>query len=232
MRFRLLGCDYDRTVATEGVLVERARDALAAVRASGRAVVLVTGRTMDELLDVFQELDLFDRIVVENGAVMHSPAAGEERVLCPPVSSRLRDELQRERVPLVVGRAILSTASSNDEVVRATVRALGIDCDLVYNRDSIMVLPIGCSKASGLNAAAADLGIPMEQTVAVGDGENDVALLEAAGVGVAVENAVDLLKARADIVLVRPAADGISDLCASLAQRDLADLLEASAVAS
>lgn len=232
MRFRLLGCDYDRTIATEGVVVDRVREGLEGVRASGRAVVLVTGRTMEELLDVFQELTLFDRVVVENGAVMHTPGGDEERVLCPPVSSRLRAELERERIPVVVGRAILSTAAANDEAVRAAVRSLGIDCDLVYNRDSIMVLPIGCSKASGLNAAAADLRVPMEQTVAVGDGENDVALVEAAGVGVAVENAVDLLKARADIVLARPGAAGIADLCASLAQRDLEDLLEASAVAS
>lgn len=232
MRYRLLGCDYDRTIATEGVVADQVRAGLAAVRESGRALVLVTGRTMDELLDVFEELTLFDRIVVENGAVMHTPASGQEQALCPPVSSRLRAQLQRERIPVIVGQAILSTATANEEAVRAAVASLGIDCDLVQNRDSIMVLPIGCSKASGLNAAAAGLAIPMEQTVAVGDGENDVALLEAAGVGVAVENAVDMLKARADIVLARPGAGGIRELCASLAQRDLADLLEASAVAS
>jgi hydroxymethylpyrimidine pyrophosphatase-like HAD family hydrolase len=65
--------------------------------------------------------------------------------------------------------------------------------------------------------------------VAVGDGENDVALLRAAGVGVAVENAVEELKAEADIVLTAPAGDGIRMLCASLVRDDLADLLEDSA---
>ncbi|MFN2581888.1 MAG: HAD family hydrolase, partial [Candidatus Dormibacteria bacterium] len=58
--------------------------------------------------------------------------------------------------------------------------------------------------------------------------ENDLALLDAAGVGVAVENAVDALKQHADIVLVRPAADGITELCESLVRDDLADLLETS----
>lgn len=230
MRFRLLACDYDRTIATEGVVVEQVSQALAAVRASGRALVLVTGRTMEELLDVFQELELFDRIVVENGAVLHIPATGEDRLLCPPLPATLAQELQRDHIPLVVGRAIISTASTNDAAVGAAVRTLGIECDLVYNRDSIMALPGGCNKAVGLMAVAGDLGVPMEHVVAVGDGENDIALLEVAAVGVAVENSVDQLKERADIVLTLPGPAGFAQLCASLAQRDLADLLKASAV--
>ena len=229
MRFRLLACDYDRTIAVEGVVGEVARQALRAVRGSGRALVLVTGRTEAELADVFDDPALFDRVVVENGAVLQRPGSRTERRLCAAVPGELLTELRHRGVrPLVVGRSIVSTSSNNEPAVKAALHALRLRRDVVLNRDSVMVMAPGCGKASGLTAAAEDLGVPMAETVAVGDGENDLALLEAAGVGVAVENAVDQLKRRADIVLRRPGSAGIHDLCASLVQFDLEDLLEAS----
>ena len=230
MRFRLLACDYDRTIASEGVVEAPVRAALRAVRDSGRLLVLVTGRTLDELLNVFTELRLFDRLVVENGAVLIDPAREGERVLCGAVPERLIDELRRRGIgPLIIGRSMLSTPITNDQAVYGVVRELGLELALIPNRDSLMILRAGCGKDSGLEAAAAELAVPMAEVVAVGDGENDVALIDAAGVGVAVDHAVPELKERADIVLRRPGTAGIVELCRSLAERDLADLLEASA---
>lgn len=229
MRFGLLACDYDRTIATEAVVGETVRQALRSVRDSGRRLVLVTGRTEAELRDVFGDTRLFDRVVVENGALLSNPETGAGRELCPPVPAALLTELRHLSIrPLVVGRSMISTAITNEAAVKAVLHRLGIPRDLVLNRDSVMVMPPGCSKASGLSAAAEELGIPLAECVAVGDGENDVALLEAAGAGVAVENAVDELKLRADIVLRRPGAAGVRDLCESLVEHDLEDLLEAS----
>ena len=54
------------------------------------------------------------------------------------------------------------------------------------------------SKGSGLAFVAEHLGFELSRTVAFGDGENDLELLDAAGYAVAVENAHDDLKARAD----------------------------------
>lgn len=232
MRFRLLACDYDRTIATDGVVGEAVRAALRAVRASGRRLVLVTGRNTEELLDVFTELRLFDRLVVENGALMLDPERDVERLLCAPASTRLLEELRQRGIgPLIVGRSVLSTPIENDEAVRATAADLGLRLALIPNVDSLMIMAAGCGKAAGLEAAAAELSVPLAEAVAVGDGENDVALIDCAGVGVAVAHAVPELKEHADIVLQLPSPEGIIDLCRSLAERDLADLLEASAAA-
>ena len=229
MRFRLLACDYDRTIALNGVVPDPVRRALREVSASGRELVLVTGRTLEELLDVFDEPELFDRLILENGAVLHDPRRDRGRRLASPVPRELVAELQRREVqPLVVGEVIISTAAPNDAAILAALGDLGLDLKLSYNRDSVMVLPAEVSKATGLRAAAEELGVPAAHVVAVGDGENDLPLLDAAGVGVAVENAVEPLKERADIVLTKPAAEGIRELCASLIRHDLADLLEPS----
>jgi hydroxymethylpyrimidine pyrophosphatase-like HAD family hydrolase len=233
MRFRLLACDYDRTIATDGAVGETVRNALASVRDSGRRLLLITGRTEAELLQVFQDLELFDRIVIENGGVLRDPATGGDRLMCDPLPGLLLSELRRRGVrPLVVGQSMVSTAASNEAAVRAALAGIRMERNLVLNRDSVMVMPPGCSKATGLETAAAELGVSLAETVAVGDGENDLAFLDVAGVSVAVENAVEPLKQRADIVLRRPGADGIADLCESLAQRDLEDLLEVSPAAT
>jgi Cof subfamily protein (haloacid dehalogenase superfamily) len=71
------------------------------------------------------------------------------------------------------------------------------------------------SKGSGLAFVAEHLGFTAAQTVAIGDGENDLELLEWAGFGIAVENADDGLKARADWI------------CPSVDEAGVAQVLEA-----
>ena len=64
------------------------------------------------------------------------------------------------------------------------------------------ILPKGSCKGEGLRRLAAHLGIPMEKTIAIGDYDNDVSMIRAARLGVAVANAVPEAKAAADLVTV------------------------------
>jgi Cof subfamily protein (haloacid dehalogenase superfamily) len=66
------------------------------------------------------------------------------------------------------------------------------------------------SKGSGLAFVAEHLGFAASQTVAFGDGENDLELLEWAGFAVCVENGHELLKARADWICPGPADEGVA----------------------
>lgn len=62
------------------------------------------------------------------------------------------------------------------------------------------VTPRGCNKASGVRALAEYLSIPMEQVMCIGDNENDLEMLEAAGIGVAMGNGAEMAKAAADYI--------------------------------
>lgn len=73
MRFLALALDYDRTLASQGVVGQSTISALRAVRTSGRKLLLVSGRHFEEMLRIFPEHDLFDCMVLENGPLLYFP---------------------------------------------------------------------------------------------------------------------------------------------------------------
>ena len=67
----------------------------------------------------------------------------------------------------------------------------------------------GTTKAMGLRFLAEMFEIPIEETMAVGDSQNDMDIMQAAGIGVAMENATDEVKAIADFVTKSNLEDGV-----------------------
>ena len=70
--------------------------------------------------------------------------------------------------------------------------------------------PEGVSKASGLAGVAAELGVGQGEVLAIGDGRNDLEMLEWAGRGVAMGQAPDVVKASADAVTAPWEEDGVA----------------------
>lgn len=67
----------------------------------------------------------------------------------------------------------------------------------------------GISKADGVAAAAAHMGIARQDTIAVGDGANDLEMIAYAGIGVAIEGSAAELVALADRTAARPRQEGL-----------------------
>lgn len=72
------------------------------------------------------------------------------------------------------------------------------------------VIPSSINKGQGVVDTCRALGIGAEDTIAFGDAENDIPMLKAAGVGVAMANATEEVKAAADAVTESNNADGIA----------------------
>ncbi len=223
MRFAALATDYDGTLARDGRVSAATVSALERLRASGRRLLLVTGRELRDLQQVFARLDLFDLAVLENGATLYFPQERREQLLAEPPPAEFVEACRRARVaPLSVGRVVVATTEAEVPKVLEAIHALGLELQPIFNRGSVMILPSGVNKATGLAAALRQLGLSRHNLVAVGDAENDHAFLSFCECGAAVGNALPALKERADLVMRGPDGEGVAELIDALVRDDLA----------
>lgn len=124
-----------------------------------------------------------------------------ERIVVPDLSAALPE-----------GTPKLLIIGGHDELARHKPRIEAIGSGKLVTTFSkphyLEILHPEVNKGTGLGHLAEHLGIPIEETIAVGDNLNDVEMLRAAGLGIAVANAHETLKERADVVLSRSAAEG------------------------
>src|SRR5262249_54509767 len=148
----------------------------------------------------------------ENGGVLFDPGTRQVDDLADPPPPALLAGLEHLGVPFSTGRIIISTVVPHEREVLTTIRSLGLEFQIIFNKESVMVLPSGVSKESGLRAALQRLGLSLHNTVGVGDAENDHAFLARTGFAVAVANARPALSAQADLVTTAPAGAGVREL--------------------
>ena len=225
MNWRILACDYDGTLAHDGVLTEPTAMALDQFRVAGGRLLMVTGRELPDLQGVCGVLDKFEWIVAENGALLYRPADGFTRLLCEPASAELAQKLaQAGAQPLSVGRAIVATREPYEQVAAELIKELGLELQIIFNKGAVMILPTGVNKATGLTAVLSSIKVAPEDVAAIGDAENDRALLAMCGLGVAVSNAVPKLKEHADVVTKGARGDGVVELIGRLLGGELGEI--------
>lgn len=224
MRFLVLAFDYDGTLAKDGRVDAPTIEALERARASGRKLLLVTGRELDDLRRAFDREDLFDCIVAENGALLYWPAKREEQILAEQPSTVFVAALRAANVtPLSLGRVIVATWEPNETVVLEVIHELGLDWQITFNKGAVMVLPPGVNKGTGLAAALDAMTLSAHNVLAIGDAENDLAFLSACECGCAVSNALPLVKERADFVSALDHGAGVIDVVNRVLEDDFAD---------
>jgi hydroxymethylpyrimidine pyrophosphatase-like HAD family hydrolase len=225
VRYFAVATDYDGTLAENGAVHPETVRALERCVASGRRLVLVTGRLRADLERVFPHLDLFERVVTENGAVIWTPSTREERALeAPPPASFVEALRARGVTPLSVGRIIVATWQPQEKAVLETIRDAGLELHVEFNKGAVMILPPGITKRSGLSAALDDMELSLHNAVGIGDAENDHSFLAACECGVAVANALPSLARAADWVTPAPRGAGVAQLIDRLLADDLESL--------
>ncbi len=222
MRYLALCCDYDGTLATRGELLPDTVRALERLIASGRRLVMVTGRELDDLQSVCSRLDLFEYVVAENGALLYHPATRKEKTLADPPPEQFVSMLRERGVgPMSVGRVIVATWEPHETEVLRTIRDLGLELQVIFNKGAVMVLPAGVNKATGLAHALERMGLSAHNAIGIGDAENDHAFLHRCECAVAVANALPTLKQAADIVTTADHGAGVAELIDQILRDDL-----------
>lgn len=147
------------------------------------------------------------------------------RILTPYDTSYRRRLYQRyhEPEPQVVGpllpylagapvNKLLISDEANNDATRARLKALVGDRAHVTQAipDYVEVLPAGVSKGGSVRRVLDDFGIDPVHALAIGDGENDLEMLQMAGVGVAMGNAKAIVRAAADWVTASNDENGVA----------------------
>jgi hypothetical protein len=200
MKLCVLALDYDGTIAQNGRAEPLALESVREARARGLVVILVTGRILADLQRVLPEHELFDAIVAENGAVLAFPNVPIRRLTHPP-SQVLLDELRAADVVVSFGECIIEADADDAPKILEAISKRELPLVLQFNHGRVMVLPQGINKATGLREALNTLRLSLHNCVAIGDAENDYAMLDACEIGVAVAWGSKALQEIADEVL-------------------------------
>ena len=156
MRYLALAADYDGTLASDGVVFPDTAAAIERLVASGRKLILVTGRLLPELLEIFPQISLCELVVAENGGVLYRPATKEITLLADAPRPAFLEEVQHRGVQhLGLGHVIVATRVPYETVILDIIRDLGLELRIIFNKGAVMVLPHGINKATGLTAALA-----------------------------------------------------------------------------
>ena len=168
--------------------------------------------TLATTFDVRVNLYMGGKIYVERIDPVIREYMAKDRVTCVEIGN-LTAFLKRGRANpmptkfLAIGDG--ATLESLREVVHTTFPALS----LVRSEPTYLeVLPPGVCKGAALHSLCEHLGIERRQVVAMGDGPNDIELIEAAGLGIAVENAHPSLKERAGFISPSNEACGVAEV--------------------
>src|SRR5262249_31946855 len=116
----------------------------------------------------------------------------------------------------------VATWEPHETEVLETIRDLGLELQVIFNKGAVMVLPAGVNKATGLAFALDKLGLSAHNAVGIGDAENDHALLRSCEFSAAVSNALETLKETADVVTKGDHGAGVVELIEMLVKDDLA----------
>jgi HAD superfamily hydrolase (TIGR01484 family) len=219
--FLALAADYDGTLARDGVVDATPRHALERFKATGRRLILVTGRELPDLKRAFPALKIFRDVVAENGALIYNPEIGKARAIAAAPPAAFVGALRARGVaPLSVGRSIVATWEPHGAAVLDVIRELRLELQIIFNKGAVMILPPGINKAAGLAAALDELELSRHNVVAVGDAENDHAFLRSCGCAAAVANALAMVKEIADINLTRDHRAGVAELIERICRDD------------
>lgn len=221
MRYTVLATDYDGTLAHDGVVDEATLDALQRARAAGLRLVMVTGRELTSLFNTFAEFPVFEKIVAENGAVVHDPQRETIERLAEGPPPEFLQRLERAQIPISVGHSIVATVTPHDREMLDAIHTLGLAWHVIYNKGAAMALPLEVTKATGLAAVMKIMGVEPAEVVAVGDAENDYAFLRYCGLSVAVSNALPEVKGMVDVVTAGARGAGVTELIDRLLSGEL-----------
>ncbi|MEO3946854.1 Cof-type HAD-IIB family hydrolase [Gorillibacterium sp. CAU 1737] len=234
-RYKLIALDMDGTVLNEDTQIsEENRKWIHRAIEHGVTVMFATGRGLQSVQPYVQELGLVSPMIASNGGeVWEAPGLLKTRHTMDPEWIRELVELARKHDTWFWGYAVEGLFNKerwvedlgsvewlkfgyyyeDAEVLKTIQEELQTSgrYELTNSHPfNIEVNPYGVSKESGLREVCELLGITLADCIAMGDSRNDLKMIRAAGLGVAMGNAQEEIKAAADYITLHHNEDGVA----------------------
>lgn len=236
--YRLIALDMDGTLLNEEKTISSEnRKWMEEAGKAGVTVMVSTGRGRQSTMPYIEELGLTSPMILVNGSeIWHSPDKLHKRTVMPVewVQELRRIALEydvwywayavegimnRENWPATADLERAMTwlkfgFYSENPVKLPAIRTMleGWGTLEISNSHpfNIELNPKGASKGSGIRQVCGLLGLEVSQVIAMGDSINDLSMIREAGLGVAMGNAQDEIKAQADVVTASNEEDGVA----------------------
>ncbi|MEM0129189.1 MAG: phosphoglycolate phosphatase [Thermoplasmata archaeon] len=214
-RIRAVVADVDGTLTdSRRRLDPEAVRAVQGLTDRGIPVLLATGNVLPVALALQRALGLATPVVAENGGILYWPGTSRiERLADPAVPRACYRRLLRRGIPvrrLFTDRWRESEVALDTSVPIERIRAAleGVPVAVEGTGFAIHLMEPGAGKHPALRRALRPLGLTLRDCLVLGDGDNDVAMLRAAGRSVSFPNGSPLARAAADHVTRADAAAG------------------------
>ncbi|MCA5013588.1 MULTISPECIES: Cof-type HAD-IIB family hydrolase [unclassified Enterococcus] len=153
--------------------------------------------------------------ILSDGIVLQLPVSKEYTSLYSQLNNLLTFEpvelvdLTAERI---YNKAVVAIDEDYlDEQIKKIPSEFYDKYEVIKTRSNLLeFMPKGITKAYGISLLAKDLAIKQEEIMTIGDEENDLPMIEYAGLGVAMENAVPRVKELADVITDTNDNDGVA----------------------
>ncbi|TXK77561.1 Cof-type HAD-IIB family hydrolase [Paenibacillus sp. N3.4] len=235
--YKLIALDMDGTLLNEEKKISAEnQEAIRQATQAGKIVMMSTGRGAVSAMPYIKELGLTGPLVVVNGSeVWERPDKLLRRTLLPAETVRSLHALAVEHdswwwaysVEGIFNResetfdidgqewlkfGYFSENSEKLTSIRTIVEGWGTLEITNSHPSNIELNPLGINKATGVEAVCKLLGIEMSEVIAMGDSENDIAMIRESGLGVAMGNAQDEVKRIADITTLSNEEHGVAEI--------------------
>ncbi|MGG4342321.1 Cof-type HAD-IIB family hydrolase [Paenibacillus lautus] len=234
-KYKLIALDLDGTLLTdEKHITEENKKWLRYAVDHGVRVIFSTGRGLQTTKGFWDELGLDSPMVLLNGAeVWEGPGRLNKRVFIPRDTIRRIHAIATEQGEWYWGYSVESLTGdkdwtpemferdwmkfgigSNDQQKLAEIKEELLSwgtLEVTRSAPSNMEISVkGITKESGVSEVCQMLGFSMPDVIAMGDSDNDVKLLKAAGLGVAMANGEEHIKSIADVMTATNNEDGVA----------------------
>ena len=223
MKIKAIFLDVDGTLVSFDThrVPQSAIEALRHVHKLGIKVIIATGRPFTNLHEI-EEVP-YEAVIALNGAncVLRDGTSISQKLIDK------EDFYKVQELAKLVDHPVPPVVDIEEEFAKGECCQLCIYCDEETEKKVMAQLPgltisrwnpffadvnvAGINKAVGINELASYYGFDISQTLAFGDGGNDIAMLRAVGTGIAMGNASDIVKAAADYVTGTVDENGIRD---------------------